>query len=100
MFLGSPGRDSSPRRASSARSPTLAQPRSGHPRRIKCCGEVWTSNAPDLGVQTSRREVGRMKRGLVATIMCVVFVLLVLGGGAPQLSAQSTEKWKVAFPQV
>src|SRR2546426_10875852 len=41
-----------------------------------------------------------MKRRLVATIMCVVFVLLVLSGGAPQLSAQSTGKWKVAFPQV
>src|SRR2546422_567623 len=41
-----------------------------------------------------------MKRRLIATIMCVVFVLLVLSGGAPQLSAQSTGKWKVAFPQV
>ena len=41
-----------------------------------------------------------MKRRLIGIITCAFSVLLVLGSGAPRLSAQSGEKWKVAFPQV
>ena len=41
-----------------------------------------------------------MTRRLGAAVLWVISVLLIVNGGSGLLSAQTAEKWKVAFPQV